>query len=107
MAEAPLLVTTGDETATQMLRPGVEERRCGWRAPWSEGGTTARDALAALAAVSEEADALENTSVETTTLHLGVVIRECATVRSNLVRRIRTVVLPSVGGGHGAHHGHH
>lgn len=105
LAEVSLFVTTRGE-ATQMLTPGAEERRCHWRAAWREGGEPARSALAALAATTDEADVLVDTSISTRTTFLGPFIRECATVRTSLARRIRTILLPSVGGEHGAHHGH-
>ena len=90
-----------------MLRPGVEERRCQWRALWRQGGAPAQRALAALAATADQGDVLVDTSVTTTTAFIGPLIRECATVRTSLARRIRTIVLPAVGAEHGAPHGHH
>ncbi len=88
----------------KMLRPNVSATRC------RAGGLFARDdgdlagaAVKDLLTRDDEGDAVLNVKVESTSWSLGVYGRRCVTVSGDVVRSVRSVVLP-MPGSHAEHH---
>jgi hypothetical protein len=98
LSDDPMLVST------QMLRPGVEGRACGWSLAWAEPGEPV-GSLAVRRCLEQVPDAtlLGNVSVESSALHLGVAVRNCVRIRGDAMRRISEVLVPALDMSHGVH----
>lgn len=89
--------------STQVLRPGVHTKRCGWRMVWRDADSSGPAVLGDALATTPDATVLQAASVESSALYIGPAVRECVTIRGTAARRITEVVLPSVGDGHEHH----
>jgi hypothetical protein len=104
---APLLARDPDVVGTKLLRPEVSARSCrttvvGIAVGDDAAGGTIDDAMARLLALDEEGNVVTNATLEEERMTTGVVNRRCITVRGDLARGIRTVIVPTAPG----HHGH-
>jgi hypothetical protein len=106
------LAPTDPAQGFKMLRPQATATECRLEAPWRPGGSSTDDlvdrALTALLRSDAEADAVVNTRLEWTSWTVGVYGRRCVTLTGDVVRSIRTVLLPMPGhdAGHEAHGAH-
>lgn len=89
--------------STQVLRPGVEATRCRWRLVWGGAPPMGPAVLEDLLGAVPDATLLQGATVETSAVHVPPAVYECVALRGIAARRIREVVLPSVGGGHDHH----
>ena len=95
----------------KMLRPAAVATACREEGPFSrpDDGTEVDllgTALQDLLARDDEATAVVNGRVESTSWTLGVYGRRCVRLTGDIVRFTATVLLP-MGEGHHGHHGHH
>lgn len=102
------LVTFAEElVALKVLRPNATGRSC---ATWilgipvgSENGTI-EEAARQILALDPEGTVVHDLAVTRRTVNAGVFTRRCVEIRGDLAREIRSIVLPTSGDGHHAHH---
>jgi hypothetical protein len=89
----------------KMLKPKESATRC--RAEWptvGADGDLIDSAVRALLARDDEGDALLDVVVESTAWSVGVYGRRCVTVTGDVVRSVRSVLLPMPESHRGHHH---
>lgn len=101
---AAVLSDDAELVSTQMLKPAVEGRACGWSAPWDDADSISSRAFHRALAQAPDATLLRDARIETERMHLGVVVRDCVRVTGDATRRITQIVLPALGTGHEGHH---
>lgn len=108
----PRLTPVGSLDGFKMLKPAARARECRPGAIWESRGAAEEElatrALQRLLALDDEADAVLDARLEWTWWTIGVYGRRCVTLTGDVVRSVRTVVLPMPGheSGHGAHGEH-
>ena len=102
----PRVTALPPETGYKLLRPAAVSLACDGG---FFGGGGASDLLARttadLLSRDAEADAIVQAKVEWTGWSIGVYGRRCVRMEADVVRSVRTILLPMPGEGHG-HHGH-
>jgi hypothetical protein len=112
VVHVPRLAAPDPNAGHKMLQPQATVTECLTETPWARPGPAGDDllqrAVARLLAADAEADAIVDARLEWTGWSVGVYGRRCVTLTGDVVRSIRTVVLPMPvhGGSHSAH-GHH
>jgi len=96
-----ILSTDSEVVATQLLRPGISLKECHTRFPWQQARLDEADAVRRMIASVPEANVLRDPELRQGKLHLGVLVRECVSVRGDAARVIGQIRLPPVG-----HHHH-
>jgi hypothetical protein len=96
------MATLDPSVSVKVLRPRAVARACrsSLLGLGADAGLPLDAAVRALLASDQEANALTEVSVQTSTITTGIYNRWCVEIRGDLVRVISTVVLPAVG----AHH---
>src|SRR5262245_61066086 len=106
LGRVPRATATAETEGFKMLRPQLQARRCEGAFVGSDGNRDlVGECIRELLASDHEADAVMNAEVEWRSFSIGVYRWQCAILRGDVVRSVRTVMLP-MPGGHGAHHGH-
>lgn len=109
VGRVPRLEALDPAQGFKMLRPGATTTVC--RSTGALAGSAADDPLEAalddLLARDEEATALVNGRIESTSWSIGVYGRRCVTLTADVVRPTSTVLLPMEHGGHEMDHGRH
>jgi hypothetical protein len=94
-----------EQSATKLLRPGVEGRSCrSWvlGVPLGAGSPDVREALVDLLARDPEGDVVQRAEIRWEDWLTGAYNRRCIVVRGDLARQVRVITLPTPGGQH--HH---
>jgi hypothetical protein len=82
----------------KMLKPGATATACSGGVVTSKGQRLMDLAVQRLLAQDEEANAIVDAEVESTSWSIGVYGRRCVTLRGDLVRTTSTVLLPMADG---------
>lgn len=104
LGHVPRITPVAATDGFKMLWPQQEVRRCEGSFPGTaERRDLIREGVDALLARDPEADAVVNTEVQWESFCIGIYTWRCVVLRGDLVRSVRTVLLP-MPGEHGGHH---